>query len=202
VKLILFIPGNMSNSALKPYLLKVGSLKNSAEFVAFISSLLNDPEVYVFGEIVENDKIKSLSQADDNSKKSYALLQLFAYGKFSDFKAKEKEFPSLSQHQVSKLRQLTILALANKTRTIAYKDLMSELGLSSVREVENEVITTIYHGIIHAKLNSEKQQLLVEDHLGRDVKPQDIDTMINTLTQWQSQSTLVLSNLEKTSGLR
>jgi hypothetical protein len=50
------------NSAIKLYLSKVDSIKNSAEFVSFISNLLNDSDVYVFGEFVENDKIKSVCQ--------------------------------------------------------------------------------------------------------------------------------------------
>jgi hypothetical protein len=60
---------------------------------------------------------------------------------------------------------------------------MSGLGLDTVRDVENLIITTIYHGIIHAKLNSEKQQLIIEDYLGRDIQPQDIDEMVRNVEE-------------------
>jgi len=73
---------------------------------------------------------------------------------------------------------------------------MHELGLPSVREVEQLIISTIYSGIITGKLNSEKQLFIVESTLGRDVRAHEIDNMIKALTDWQKNSTLVLNNLE------
>jgi len=187
----------LSSNSLRPYVSKIGSLSAGPQFTQFITSLLNDPEVYVFGEVVENDNVKSLSTSDDNSKKSYSLLELFAYGKYSDFKGKEKELPALTDQQLSKLRHLTIISMAQKKRELAYTDLMSELGLPSVHDVESLIISSVYHGILVGKLNSEKQQLVVETTLGRDVRPHEIDVMIKSLADWQKQSALVLKNLEE-----
>jgi COP9 signalosome complex subunit 7 len=183
--------------AIKSYVTKMEKVTSGPQLIEFITSMLNDPHLYVFGEVVENDKIKQLAQTDDKTKQSYALLELFAYGKFSDFKAKEKDFPALSAQQLNKLHQLTIITLAKKKRQISYQSMMQELGLPTIRDVENLIISSIYEGIITGKLNSEKQQFVVEETLGRDVRPHEIDNMIASLTEWQKQSTVVLSTLEQ-----
>lgn len=183
--------------AIQSYVTKMEKVTTGAQLVEFITSMLNDPHLYVFGEVVENDKIKQLANTDDKTKQSYALLELFAYGKYSDFKLKEKDFPALSPQQLTKLQQLTIITLAKKKRQISYQSMMQELGLPTIRDVENLIISSIYEGIITGKLNSEKQQFVVEETLGRDVRPHEIDNMINALTDWQKQSTVVLSTLEQ-----
>lgn len=55
---------------------------------------------------------------------------------------------------------------------------MTELGLSTVRDVEDLIISSVYHGILVGKLNSEKQQLVVESTHGRDVRAHEIDNMV------------------------
>jgi COP9 signalosome complex subunit 7 len=183
--------------AIKSYVSKMEKVTTGAQLIEFITSMLNDPHLYVFGEVVENEKIKQLSNTDDKTKQSYALLELFAYGKYSDFKTREKDFPALSAQQLNKLQQLTIITLAKKKRQISYQSMMQELGLPTIRDVESLIISSIYEGIITGKLNSEKQQFVVEETLGRDVRPHEIDNMINSLTEWQKQSNVVLNTLEQ-----
>jgi len=184
-------------NAIKSYVAKMEKVTSGALLIEFITSMLNDPHLYVFGEVVENEKIKQLSNTDDKTKQSYALLELFAYGKYSDFKTREKDFPALSAQQLNKLQQLTIITLAKKKRQISYQSMMQELGLPTIRDVESLIISSIYEGIITGKLNSEKQQFVVEETLGRDVRPHEIDNMINSLTEWQKQSNVVLNTLEQ-----
>jgi len=183
--------------AIKSHVAKLEKVTSGALLIEFITSMLNDPHLYVFGEVVENEKIKQLANTDDKTKQSYALLELFAYGKYSDFKSREKDFPALSAQQLTKLQQLTIITLAKKKRQISYQSMMQELGLPTIRDVENLIIASIYEGIITGKLNSEKQQFVVEETLGRDVRPHEIDNMIASLTEWQKQSNVVLNTLEQ-----
>jgi len=185
------------SNAIKSYVAKMEKVTSGSLLIEFITSMLNDPHLYVFGEVVENEKIKQLSTTDDKTKQSYALLELFAYGKYSDFKTREKDFPALSAQQLNKLQQLTIITLAKKKRQISYQSMMQELGLPTIRDVESLIISSIYEGIITGKLNSEKQQFVVEETLGRDVRPHEIDNMINSLTEWQKQSNVVLNTLEQ-----
>jgi hypothetical protein len=58
---------------------------------------------------------------------------------------------------------------------------MVELGLPSARDVEDLIISSVYHGILVGKLNSEKQQLVVESTHGRDVRAHEIDNMVRTM---------------------
>jgi COP9 signalosome complex subunit 7 len=55
---------------------------------------------------------------------------------------------------------------------------MTELNLPSAHDVESLIISSVYHGILSAKLNSEKQHVVVESTLGRDVRPHEIDAMV------------------------
>jgi len=188
-------------ASLKPYITKSQAVSTPKDFADLVTGLLNDPNVYVFREVLEHEKVLNFkSTSDDNAKKHYALLELFAYGKYSDYTSKESQYPQLTQQQKIKLQQLTIITLAGNKRQISYQDLIRELGLESVRDVENLIISTIYQGVITGKLNSEKQQFVVESALGRDVPPQEIDNMIKQLTEWQKQSAAVLANLEKQIG--
>ena len=44
--------------AIQSYVTKMEKVTTGAQLVEFITSMLNDPHLYVFGEVVENDKIK------------------------------------------------------------------------------------------------------------------------------------------------
>lgn len=50
----------LSSHSLNKYISKVDGLSSGAQLTQFITSILNDPEVYVFGEIVESEKVKSV----------------------------------------------------------------------------------------------------------------------------------------------
>lgn len=59
-----------------------------------------------------------------------ALLNLFLYGTLSDYLASPASYPTLTQHHISKLRQLTLVSLASSARTLDYSRLLSELKLN------------------------------------------------------------------------
>lgn len=46
--------------AIQSYVTKMEKVTTGAQLVEFITSMLNDPHLYVFGEVVENDKIKQV----------------------------------------------------------------------------------------------------------------------------------------------
>lgn len=47
--------------AIQSYVTKMDKVTTGAQLIEFITSMLNDPHLYVFGEIVENDKIKQVT---------------------------------------------------------------------------------------------------------------------------------------------
>lgn len=112
------------------------------------------------------------------------LLQIFAYGTYADFIEHRQSFPQLSDAQLNKLRQLTLVTLASKMKHIKYTTLLAELGLVHVRQLEDLIIEAIYANVIQGKLDQKNQMLEVDSAMGRDVKPEEVDKMINTLANW------------------
>jgi hypothetical protein len=50
----------LTSHSLKAYTSKLDSLSSGDQLTQLITNLLNDPEVYVFGEVVEHGKVKSV----------------------------------------------------------------------------------------------------------------------------------------------
>ena len=56
----------------------------------------------------------------------------------------------------AKLRMLTIVSLAHRSKKVSYASLQSELGISNVRELEDLIIDTIYSGLLEGRLDQHK----------------------------------------------
>lgn len=69
--------------------------------------------------------------------------------------------PQLTKTQHTKLQHLTIVSLATRNKDIPYALLMSELGIASVRELEDVVISGIYADVFQAALDPQVQCILV-----------------------------------------
>ena len=80
------------------------------------------------------------------------LLNLFAYGSYSDYQRQKREapdsLPSLSPAMRTKLRQLSIISLARSRRQIPYQLLQQELEITNIRELEDIIIDVIYANLI------------------------------------------------------
>jgi len=87
-----------------------------------------------------------------------------------------------------KLKQLTIVQLASENRTIQYSLLLDKLNIQSLRELEDLIIECVYQGLLEGKLDQEKHLFQVDQTIGRDIKPQDIDRIISVLIDWQKKS--------------
>ena len=90
---------------------------------------------------------------------SLELLKLFAYGTWSEYKAREAELPPLSQPQVLKLKKLSAVTFAAQSKTLSYTLLMRELQLASVRELEDLLIDCMYTGLISGRLDQQAGHL-------------------------------------------
>ena len=69
-------------------------------------------------------------------------------------------------------------------QTIAYKSLLHNLEISNVRELEDFIIEAIESSIIKAKINQQKQLVIVESAMGRDVPMEKIDSLLAVLDTW------------------
>jgi len=177
--------------ALQQFVLLAKKAKGKA-VAAIIEKALGAPNVYVFGELLDMENVKQLAETED--KKFLDLLKIFAYGTYAHYKAQITQFPQLTPPQIKKLRQLSIVSLSAENKLISYAALQQQLDIIEVRELEDLIIDAIYQGIMQAKLDQKSKQLEVQFSMGRDLKPDSIDQMINTLTSWSVQS----ENLMKT----
>ncbi|KAG7394025.1 COP9 signalosome complex subunit 7a [Phytophthora boehmeriae] len=155
--------------------------------VALIQQVLSNKKLFVFRELLDMPNVEALKDSEYSG--HYELLRIFCFGTFSEYAAHKEELPELTPQQVGKLRKLTAVSLAHRYKNIPYNTLMQELGVSSVREVEDILIDTIYSGLLQGKLDQKSRCFVVKYAVGRDTHHADIDSMIEKLVNWKAQST-------------
>ena len=105
--------------------------------------------------------------------------------------------PKLSDVQIQKLRQLTLLSLATSPSTLSYAHLLSELSLPTTRALEDLVISSIYAGLVTAKLDTLSQHVDVSSVAPlRDLRPGSVPRMVSVLEDWDSRCVSVLGEIE------
>eukprot|EP01064_Diplonema_japonicum_P001347 TRINITY_DN10860_c0_g1_i1.p1 TRINITY_DN10860_c0_g1~~TRINITY_DN10860_c0_g1_i1.p1 ORF type:complete len:243 (+),score=60.17 TRINITY_DN10860_c0_g1_i1:47-775(+) len=160
-----------------------------------VNEALSAPNVFVYGELLAIPTVQQLSE-DAETKPVHDLLSIFTYGTYLDYKEKRDTLPELTPAQLDKLRQLTIVSKASKSRNLTYDDLAESLDISDVRVLEDTVIDAITNNLLQAKLDQAARNVEVADVIGRDVLPADIDAMIDTLTKWHDASSKVITELD------
>jgi len=143
---------------------------------------LEHPGLYTFAELLEVPNIAQLKGSAHDG--HFQLLSLFAYGTYRDYAANSSAFPALSPNHLAKLRHLTIVSLAADKKILPYSLLTTHLGIQNIRELEDLIIDAIYQKIILGKLDQKKAALEVEFAIGRDLRPGQIDEMIQILQNW------------------
>lgn len=105
--------------------------------------------------------------------------------------------PPLSDLQSHKLRQLTLLSLSASPSNLTYPHLLTTLSLPTVRALEDLVISTIYSGLLTAKLNTQTQRVDVSSVSPlRDLRPGSIPALNSALGAWEVRCIAVLDDLE------
>ncbi|XP_785591.2 COP9 signalosome complex subunit 7b [Strongylocentrotus purpuratus] len=183
-----------SPCSLEQYLLLAKTAKGAA-MVALIKQCVEAPGVHVFGELLEMPNVTEL--ADGPNVNYVELLNLFAFGTYSDYLANVDKFPELTTPMGCKLRHLTIVSLAAKCKRIPYAVLLQELDLKNLRELEDLIIETIYSEIIQGKLDQKNQLLEVEYTIGRDIRQDAITDIVGVLQEWCDGCETMLNNVEE-----
>lgn len=162
-----------------------------------VSQATAEPGLFAFGELLDVPQIKELQGTEHAH--AWELLQLFAYGTWADFRASAHRLPPLQPQQVLKLKQLTVMTLAENAKVVSYDLLMEQLDVTNVRELEDLLINDcMYSGIVRGKLDQRKRCFEVQFSAGRDLRPGQLDNLISTLGNWQgSAESLLLSIQEK-----
>jgi len=156
------------NHKLEYYLTLIASSKGVA-LLKLIHDLLASNGVYVFGEILESKPIQELANHPTDAQ-YYELLEIFAYGTWRDYRERQDHLPELNEHQISKLKLLSILARASHSKIIPYSELLEELEIDETQALEELIIDGIYSGLLGGRLDQKYLRLEVESSVGRDVK--------------------------------
>ncbi|XP_077235325.1 COP9 signalosome complex subunit 7-like isoform X3 [Tasmannia lanceolata] len=126
------------------------------------------------------------------------VLRLFAHGTWSDYKSNAGCLPTLVPDQVRKLKQLSVLTLAETNKVLPYDQLMQELDVANVRELEDFLINEcMYAGIVRGKLDQLRRYFEVQFAAGRDLRPGQLSSMLQTLTTWLNTSDNLLISIQE-----
>jgi len=161
-----------------------------------VRQALEAPALYVFSELMDVPNIKELKGGEHNG--TWELLSIFAYGTFKDYLSNKTDLslPELNVAQTKKLKHLTVVTLSEKDTRIPYTTLQQELSIADIRELEDLIIEAIYAEIIRGKLDQKNAFLEVDSTIGRDIRPENVNTIVNTLEAWCDACENVLGSLQ------
>lgn len=79
---------------------------------------------------------------------------------------------------------ILIVCVCARTQCLPYSLLLQQLELKNVRELEDLLIDAVYCDIIQGKLDQRNQQVEVDCSVGRDLGPNELPNIANTLQEW------------------
>eukprot|EP01091_Cochliopodium_minus_P000826 TRINITY_DN10732_c0_g1_i1.p1 TRINITY_DN10732_c0_g1~~TRINITY_DN10732_c0_g1_i1.p1 ORF type:complete len:259 (+),score=82.45 TRINITY_DN10732_c0_g1_i1:52-828(+) len=164
-------------------------IKNGTAILVLIKKILNDPDIFVFGEFLELELVKNFQNSSNQDEiKTYQLLELFAYGNWKDYINNKEKYGELTNVQQKKLKQLTIVSLGSKNKQIPYNLLVQDLEIKSVRELEDLVLDTFYQELVAGKLDQINSLIHIDKVKARDIRLNDLNLMNDKLLIWIQKS--------------
>mgnify|MGYP000053194926 FL=1 len=126
------------------------------------------------------------------------MLTLFASGSWHEYKhAPPGTYSPLSPTQSVKLKQLTLLSLASKTRILTYDTVAAATDSVGDRDVEDLVITALDEGMLSARLDGLARHILIDAVSPRDVLPSSLETLKASLRAWELCATNALDAIDQ-----
>jgi hypothetical protein len=161
-----------------------------AVVVDLISRCLSQQGLYMVGELYDilSVRVRATSRLnhDENLQEWLRILEIFSWGRWTDYSTNKHVLPGLNDVQIKKLRQLTLVGLCAQHRSLPFATIGSELGLND-SEIESLLIDTIYEGLCVATIDAKNKQLEVTSVVGRDVSPARLQQMDNVLERLNVQ---------------
>ncbi|XP_020413889.1 COP9 signalosome complex subunit 7 isoform X4 [Prunus persica] len=171
------------------------SLEGSA-LGSLVVEATSHPSLFAFSEILAVPNVLQLEGTETSV--NLDVLRLFSQGTWSDYKSDASRLPHLVPDQVLKLKQLTVLTLAETNKVLPYDQLMQELDVINVRELEDFLINEcMYAGIVRGKLDQLRKCFEVQFAAGRDPRPGQLGSMIHTLSNWLDTSNNLLISIQE-----
>ncbi|EJF58484.1 hypothetical protein DICSQDRAFT_172997 [Dichomitus squalens LYAD-421 SS1] len=186
--------GTQNIAKLEPFLLMSKGAKGAAA-AKLIQDATTAPGVFVFAELLEQPNIQELSGHEQHNR-FYSLLQLFSYKTYPDYLQYKDALPPLNEAQITKLKQLTLVSLAQDRRILPYDQLLRDLEMPTIRDLEDLIIDAIYLDIVKGKLDQREQQFEIEYTMGRDLEPGKLEQLLVSLQNWASTTSAILATLD------
>ncbi|KAI3444794.1 hypothetical protein Pfo_001459 [Paulownia fortunei] len=178
------------------YFVKQASNLKGSALSNVVVEATSHPSLFAFSEILSVPNVLELEGTENNV--FLDLLRMFAHGTWSEYKSVASRLPQLVPDQVLKLKQLTVLTLAETNKVLPYDTLMQELDVTNVRELEDFLINDcMYVGIVRGKLDQLRRCFEVQFAAGRDLRPGQLGSMIQTLANWLSTSENLLVSIQE-----
>ncbi|KAJ4827799.1 COP9 signalosome complex subunit 7 [Turnera subulata] len=178
------------------HFVKQASALKASPLASLILEATSHPSLFAFSEILAVPSVAELEGTENSV--HLDVLRLFAHGTWSDYKSNVGRLPQLVPDQVLKLKQLTVLTLAETNKVLPYDRLMLELDVTNVRELEDFLINEcMYAGIVRGKLDQLRRCFEVQFAAGRDLRPGQLGNMIQTLSSWLTTSDNLLVSIQE-----
>ncbi|XP_039011583.1 COP9 signalosome complex subunit 7-like isoform X5 [Hibiscus syriacus] len=146
---------------------KQASAQKGTALGSVIVEATSHPSLFAFSEILAVPTVTELEGTENSV--YLEVLRLFAHGTWSDYKNNSGSLPQLVPDQVLKLKQLTVLTLAETNK-----------------------------GIVRGKLDQLRRCFEIHFAAGRDLRPGQLGSMIQTLSNWlETSDNLLISIQEK-----
>uniref|UniRef100_A0A7S1D9A6 PCI domain-containing protein n=1 Tax=Cyclophora tenuis TaxID=216820 RepID=A0A7S1D9A6_CYCTE len=185
-----------TDEALKPMIQMAADCASSniSTIRTLVMKVLTDPKIHCgFDQI--KDKLKEPLASGSEGEIMMRTLDLFSYGNYKDYvNAESGYFLTLTEAQVFKLRQLSILSLVQKScleeeqaGILTYESMKQEINSEDMEDV---VISCIYAGLIVGKLCQKRKSLIVSSARGPPCRSRDVPF---------SQTGFLLEKLKKVS---
>ncbi|CAN6704001.1 unnamed protein product [Malus baccata var. baccata] len=172
------------------HFVKQASSLDGSALGPLVAEVTSHPALFAFSEIIAVPNVLQL-EGTENSVYLH-VLRLFAHGTWSDYKSDASRLPHLVPDQVLKLKQLTVLTLAETNKVLPYHQLMQELDVINVRELEDFLINECMYA-----LDQLRKCFEVQFAAGRDPRPGQLGSMIQTLSNWLDTSSNLLISIQE-----
>ncbi|XP_020225622.1 COP9 signalosome complex subunit 7 isoform X2 [Cajanus cajan] len=169
---------------------------NDHALASVLVQATSHPSLLFFSEILSLPNLLQLKETENSG--YLDMLRLFAHGTWGDYTSNSDQLPQLVPDQIVKLKQLTVLTLAETYKVLPYDQLMQELELTNIRELEDFLIREcIYAGIVRGKLDQLQRCFEVQFAACRDSRPAQLGSMVQTLSNWLSKSEILLVSIQE-----
>jgi hypothetical protein len=135
-----------------------------------LEEAIHDPQLFVFGEILEHKRIQALNSI------LVEKVRVMAFGTVREFFSKFGS--SISEREIEKIRKLNVLSIFNRNGwvDVPLQTFRDELGFDQQIDVMRLLISMTRSRMIEVRIDERKGTVKAVDiHVFRDVDPRTLD---------------------------